>query len=112
MKNLVALLTLPFLFLAGVSEWKPVKLSEKITVSMPAEPIDEVKNGINAKKLKMEDEGELIGSVNNLSDKGLTADMLQQMIESGTLSEQIKGSIASQGGTILNFSEGQYKNIK
>jgi hypothetical protein len=112
MKRFIVLAILPLIFAFSAATWKPVELAGNITVSMPGDPTTEESNGVTLKKLKMEDGSELSGGANDLTSKGVTADMLKQMIESGAFGGQIKSSIEAQGATVTGESEGEYKGMK
>jgi hypothetical protein len=108
MKHFLATIS-TLLLLAFTTDWNTVKINETIEVSMPGQPIDEIKNGTTFKKLTMGDSTKFNSGAIDLTKLGLTEEQVKEIAPSQEFKDQFKQGLSSQGITVLKEEYGEYK---
>ncbi len=107
---LVAFATSAFTIIAD--DWKKVTVIDKVTVEMPAEPVEVNTNGApqKVKKYVAVDSAEMATILLDFTAFGMTEEQIDGMKETEEFKEQLKMGMTQNGGEILSESEGKYKD--
>ncbi|MBL0883562.1 MAG: hypothetical protein IBJ16_09510 [Chitinophagaceae bacterium] len=107
---LVAFATSAFTIIAD--DWKKVTVIDKVTVEMPAEPVEVNTNGApqKVKKYVAADSAEITSILLDFGSFGMSEEQIDGMKETEEFKEQLKMGMTQSGGEILSESEGKYKD--
>lgn len=108
----IALVVISSAFTIIAEDWKSVTVVDKVTVSMPTEPVEVSTGGApqKVKKCTMSDSTELGAILLDLTLLGLTEEQIDALKDTEDFKEQIKMGITQSGGEIKSESEGKHKD--
>lgn len=110
-KLFLAFATTALLSFTLIDEWKKIKLSDKVEVSMLGEAKEESNAQMKGYKSTLADESAFSGIIVDFGAFGLSEDMMPMMLGNDQFKEQLKSGMTAQAGlTILSESEGKYKD--
>lgn len=93
-------------------DWKKVSIMDKVTVEMPAEPVEVNTNGgpQKIKRYTAADSTEIATILLDFTAFGMTEEQIEGIKDTEDFKEELKMGMTQGGGKILGESEGKHKD--